>query len=407
MSEPHNRGGAIGGQSAPIADNTMTLVANGQILTGWTDIEVTRGIERMPSSCRIAMTERYPGQAADIVVKPGDPCRVMIGSDLVITGYVDRYLISVGPTAHTVGVEVRGKCEDLVDCSAGIYPPQAVQVAQAKGYSERGMVMTKSSLLDLARELASPFGIEVNSLTGDNIPLFGPTSNAPVQFNIIVTETPIEIIERAARYAAVLAYEGTDGSLLLAKVGTTKQASGFEQGVNVQAASASFTLDQRYSIYLPLLSSVSTQTYDFGIGAVPLGAVLDPAVTRFRPLIVVSEQPQYGVSIAALRAAWEMSRRRGRSQSVRVTVDSWRDVSGGLWAPNSLASVNLPMLKILAKQWLIAEVTFVRNLDRGTVADLMLMPPEAFTTEPSTLQLYDWQVDEALRGGARAGGAAP
>lgn len=391
-------GGAAGGTAAPPPDNTLTLVSGKQEITGWTEVQIACGIERMPSSCTIGMTERYPGQFSEIVLTPGDPCVVKIGNDVVITGYIDRYQTAIGAHQHQVVVAVRGKCEDLVDCSAGIYP-----AAGSPGFVARGMVVTASDLLSLSRDLASPFDIEVNSLAGA-IPLLAPPNNAAVQFSIVLTETPFEIIERAARYAAVLPYEGRDGTLILAKPGTGTHSSGFVQGVNVQGASAAFTLDQRYSIYLPSLLS-SNQFGDLGTGKAFFPPVFDQAVPRFRPLIVVSEQNSYGSPIAEQRAGFEMQRRRGRSQQVRVTCDSWRDSAGLLWTPNYLARVDIPVLKILAKQWLIAEVVFVRSADRGTVADLVLMPQEAFTVEPSTLQLYDWQVGQDLQGGAAAPGA--
>ena len=82
-------------------DDTLTLVAGGQRLTGWESVSVTRGIEIMPSSFEIGLTEKYPGQAADIVVKPGDPCVVLIGNDPVVTGYIDRYLPAMAPRRCT------------------------------------------------------------------------------------------------------------------------------------------------------------------------------------------------------------------------------------------------------------------------------------------------------------------
>ncbi len=387
-------GGASGGQSAPAPDDTVTLVTNGQRLTGWTTLSIQRAVEMMPSRAAISLTERYPGQAGDIIVKPGDTCQVMIGADPVITGYIDRYVETIGPRGHQITVQVRGKCEDLVDCSAGIYP-----ISGSDGFLSRGMVVTASSVLGLATDLAQPFGIKVTSAVKGGGALAVPTTGAPVQFNIILTETPAEIIERAARYAAVLAYDGTDGNLIIASVGASTHASGFDQGVNLQDFGITFTLDQRYSIYLPSLMSTD-QFHNLATGGVFMTPVRDRAVPRFRPLIVVSEQSSYSVQIAQQRAAWEMNRRLGRSQQLRVTCDSWRDSAGTLWTPNAFAPINIPALKLTKKKWIISEVDFVRNGDRGTVADLVLMPKEAFSIEPSTLQLYDWQVGQDLQGGA-------
>jgi len=383
----------------PQPDDTLTLVAGGQRLTGWESVSVTRGIEIMPSSFEIALTEKYPGQAADIVVKPGDPCVVLIGNDPVVTGYIDRYLPAIAPRQHTVRIHGRSKCEDLVDCSAGVYPV-GTPGAGAVPYQVRGMVVTTSSLLAMAQDLASPFGITVSSLTGDDVPV-SAAGGGPVQFSIVLTETPYEIIERVARYAAVLAYDGTDGNLILANVNAGTHASGFKQGVNVQPASVAFTMDERYSIYLPSIMSTD-YLHDLGTGGLFLAPAYDTAVPRFRPLIVVSDQSQYGQLIAEKRAVWEQKRRWGRSQAVRLTCDSWRDSAGTLWSPNFLAPVDLPVLKVVAQTWIVAQVTFHRSAQTGTTADVVLMPQEAFMPEPSTLQLYDWQIGQALQPGGAA-----
>jgi prophage tail gpP-like protein len=81
-----------------------------------------------------------------------------------------------------------------------------------------------------------------------------------------------------------------------------------------------------------------------------------------------------------------MVRRAGRSRTVRVKVDSWRDSAGTLWTPNTLASVNLPSQKLVAAGFLISEVSYVRNDEDGTTADITLMPPDAFRPEPILLQ---------------------
>lgn len=367
----------------------LLLLAAGQKLGGWLATRVTRGCERIPSDFDVTLTERYPGQIADIVIKPGDDCEVLIGADLVLTGYIDRYMPSVGPGEHVVRVQGRSKSQDLVDCSAGI---------DTQGRST-GMAVTATSLIQLAQGLAQPFGIDVTSLTGDMIPVSAP-GGGPVQFNFVLTETPFELIERVARYAGVLVYDTPDGGIVCAPVGAGQMASGFEQGVNVQVATAAFSLDERYSIYQPSLMSADT-FHDLGAGQFPYQPTRDEGVPRFRPLIVVSEQPFLGQPYAIKRAQWEAARRRGRSQSVRITCDSWRDRAGALWAPNNFATIDLPAWKLQPDDpWVISEVTFLRDQDRGTVADLLVMPREAFVPEPVVPMLYDWQIANALQGGS-------
>ena len=55
--------------------------------------------------------------------------------------------------------------------------------------------------------------------------------------------------------------------------------------------------------------------------------------------------------------------------------------------------MNLPALKLVNMTWLIGEVTYLRDERRGTVAEVSLMAPEAFTPAPTPLQLYDPRLD--------------
>jgi prophage tail gpP-like protein len=252
-----------------------------------------------------------------------------------------------------------------------------------------------ASLLTLAQAMAAPYDIVVTGSDGTSVQI--------PQFNVTLGETPMEIIELVARYSTMLAYEDENGTLILAAVGATTMASGFQEGVNVQTAEATFSMDGRYSDYLPAIMSVDS-LHDLGSGNTPFPVVKDNGVPRFRQLVVVSEQFQYGQSIAQARAQWEMSRRYGRSQVVRLVVDSWRDSSGELWRPNAVVPLlDIPSVYVNGNGWIIANVTFIRDPDRGTVAEMEIMPKEAFTPEPSILQLYDWQIGQGLD---NPGGAA-
>lgn len=346
----------------------LTIVCNGRRISGWTEIHVARGIERCPNSFEIAMTELFPGEFKDVVIQKGDPCQVLIGpqagaGDLVITGYVDRVRPKIGPTSHGIRVVGRGKCQDLVDCAAE-WPGGQISGANA---------------LVVAQKLAQPYGITVAaadvSQLGGQIP----------QFNLILGESAWEIIERIGRYRALLAYEQPDGSLLLSQVGTVLAGGGFTEGVNVQEAEAEDGMDERFSEYQALLQSMDVLS-DLGAGGNLLATVTDTGVPRHRRRIIIAEAGGGGADVAKQRAIWEMNRRAGRSSSVRVVTDSWRDPAGKLWAPNTLAPIALPTLKLPNETWLIGEVTYSRNGETGTTAELQLMPPAAFEPEPILLQ---------------------
>lgn len=362
----------------PRASNDLVLVIGGREWSGWQSIAVTRGVEIVPGSFTLTMTERFPG-IEDIVVRPGDACEVRLGNDLVLTGFVDRYAPAIDAHGHKVTVMGRGKCQDLVDCAA-VFPDGGTQLASA-------------TPLTLATRLAVAYNITVSAPDGDGI--------AVPQFNAQLGETTFEIVERITRHSGFLAYEGTDGNLILARVGSQQMASGFRQGENIERADVAFSMDQRFSEYQVVLMSSNL----FGDVAAAAGGnpgwnsqsppVPDAGVPRFRRRIIVTEQTYSGVDLARQRAEWEKGRRYGRSQAVKLTCDSWRDSAGKLWEINTKAAVHIPALKLEARVWVIAEVTYRRD-ESGTHADLMLMPEEAFQPEPLILQPFDSQVFEAL-----------
>lgn len=340
----------------------LNLNINGQAISGWTDIRLTRGIERCPSDFDIGLTELYPGELAKVIIAPGGPCTIQLGTDLVLTGYVDRFIPSFSSHQHSIHVMGRSKCCDLLDCSAE-WP---------------GGQISGSSALGIAQKLASVYGITVQSSVSD-LPVIP-------QFNLMLGESAFEVIERITRYSAALAYDMPDGTLQLAQVGTVNASSGCVEGQNVQRASIEYAMDQRYSTYQAFLQAVDVFT-DLGDAGNLAATAKDPNVPRHRNLFVVTEGASGDPYLfAQKRANWECVRRAGHSRMVRVTVDSWRDSSGALWAPNTLAPVRLPSLKLVSDTFLIGEVTYIRNQDQGTVAELLLMPPDAFRPEPIILQ---------------------
>jgi prophage tail gpP-like protein len=336
----------------------LTLTVGNQIISGWLEVRVTRGIERCPSDFEISLTERFPGQAAAVSVKPGDKCEVKIGADVAVTGYVDVYSPSISAAGHSIRVCGRGKCQDLVDCAA----------------EWDGGQITGSSVLQIAAKLASAYeDLQVRSQAED----VGP--QIP-QINLILGETAWEIIERVCRFRGLLAYEAADGNLFLGNVGTAQAGSGFTEGVNVQGAQMEFSIAQRYSEYQALLVSMD-HLGDTGQGGNLRGIAKDEGVLRNRKMMIIAEYGDSGGDVVARRAQWESARRLGRSNCLRLTTDSWRDATGALWEPNTLVPIDLPSLKVVGQSWLISEVTYKKDED-GTTTDLTIMPREAFMPQP-------------------------
>lgn len=359
--------------------------------TGWTRTRVTTGIETVPGEFDIEATDRYPGEVSKIDIMPGYECYIELGTQRTLTGYVDQVLIDISGDEHTIRIVGRSKACDLVDCSAEFSTFQLID----------------TDPVSLATKLCSPFGINVVTL-GD----IGSTQIP--QFDVILTETPYEIIERVARFAALLAYDDEGGDMVLSRTGSTSMASGFTQGQNVERASVAFTMNERFSKVSATLQSTDTLFTEAGDPDAPNAAqalaqsmvqgalAFDLGVPRYRPLIIVAEQGDMEYQVAQQRCQWEVNRRVGRSQQIVVVCDSWTDSEGTIWKKNSLAPVDFPTLKITNTQWVIGSISFVRDED-GTHAEVTLMPGQAFQPQPIILQPYASDVYQAV---AQNGGAA-
>ncbi len=334
--------------------------SNTRNLSGWLGIRLSRGIERCPSDFDVSFTEPYPG-VSDVVVQAGDYVQVLLGADVVLTGFVDRYLPSYNAREHTIRITGRSKCQDLVDCSAKWVGGQLLNMP----------------LLQIAQSLCGVYGVPVKLAAGAN-------QGEPIpQLNIMVGEPIYDVLERLCRFRALLLYDQPDGSLLLSGIGTQQAACGFKEGINVQVAAAMYGMDGRFSNYDAVRQSLDT-CEDIGDGGNLIASVQDPTVPRLRYRAIVAESVFGGQDVAAQRAEWEKARRFGRSFAVRVTTDSWRDSAGALWAPNTLVPIDLPTLKLKPRTWLVSEVTYKRD-GNGTTADLVIMPPQAFYQQPVIL----------------------
>jgi prophage tail gpP-like protein len=344
---------------------SLTLTVGGQSITGWTETRVTRGIERCTGDFDIVMTD--PGATgAAAAIATGAACQIKLGSDLVLSGWVDRVNVRITAREHTLRVTGRGKCEDLIDAAAQ-WP---------------GGQITGANVLEVAQKLAGYFNIKVAA----GVSNLGPTIP---QFNLTLGETPWQIIERLCRFAQLIAYEQPDGSLLLTQAGATTAASDFVQGLNILEADVTFAQDQCFGEYDCFLMSTETLS-DVGEGGNQIGSATDPNVDpkRNRKRYIIAETPSGGQNVAQARAVWESVRRRGQATRIEVTVDSWRDGPeglGSLWLPNTLVAVDMPAWKVPAGSYCIGEVSYLRGA-QGTTARVVLMPKEAFLPEPILLQ---------------------
>jgi prophage tail gpP-like protein len=346
----------ISGRSLGRPMDELSLLINGQKISGWEDVSVTLRLEGFPNEFDIALSS--PSGA--LLAKAGDECGILLGDDQVLTGYVDQDFNLGDAGSHTLRLRGRGKTCDLVDCSAE-WPAGQLQ----------------GTALDIATKLSLPYGIGVELGDGADA---GPQVT-PWALNY--GDTAADIIQRVARNAGLLAYEDPSGKLILGKVGSAFAASGIAYGANVQAWSVQNSMAERYSEMV--CCSLSMAAWGDLPGSDFFDIEKDPNVPRHRRRDIVLEQvaedPQ---AFTIKKAKWEIARRAGHGYVVTATVDSWRDSAGRLWKPNTLIPIDVPGMRG-DKMLCIAEVTFGKSGETGTTAEIVAMPSYAFTPEPLSL----------------------
>ncbi len=124
-------------------NNTVFLRVNGRDWGGWTSVRISAGIDRIARDFNVSITRQWPGGEDVPPVKNGDAVEVLIGDDLVITGWVEALPLRYDAQTIMTGIVGRSKTADLIDCSAS--------PAQHNG----------KNLFLIASALARPFGVDV------------------------------------------------------------------------------------------------------------------------------------------------------------------------------------------------------------------------------------------------------
>lgn len=334
----------------------VSLEVNGVRYGGWTKLRIDRSLETLSGGFELTVTERWPGQNVVRGVNPGDECRVRIGSDVVVTGFVDDVPIYLDDSDHMVRVVGRDYTGDLVDCSAIHSPGQ----------------WTGQKLERIVQALIAPYrGIKLVTRTS--------TGEAFKKFAIEQGETVYEAITRLCKLRAVLPYSDGKGNLVLATAGTNRAKVSLVEGENVTKLDATFSQRERYSeIHVKSQSKGSDHTHP-SVTTGWRGNAIDPEIRRHRPLLIIAENQANGRQCQE-RAEWEKTTRYGKGTRVTVTVQGWRQ--GGkdtdpLWDLNTLVYTVLPSAKI-RETLLVAGVTYLLEENAGTVTELTLVKPEAY-----------------------------
>lgn len=332
--------------------DTVTLTIGGQRYDGWTAVEVTRAIDTMCGSFRLELADRAADQARPFALEAGAACSIQVAGETLITGHIDTLSPTIDAETHPISVAGRDRTADLVDCSA---------VASPGSWRD-------TAIEAIAAELARPFGITVTARA--------PTGPKLRRFAVQQGETIQAAVERLCRFSGLLAVSTAAGDLDLIVPASAAPVVRLVEGGNILSGSADHDVSQRFSRYIVKGQSAGDDHANGATVSRPRGEAADPAVLRYRPLLVIGEE-QTTLANAGMRARWEATTRAGRAQSAIITVLGWRDDAGALLRPNTIADVDAPALFMRGR--MLIQAVSLKIDERGTVAELTVTPPEAWT----------------------------
>lgn len=340
-------------------NNNVTLRVNNREWGGWTSVSISAGIERLARDFSIEITRQWPG-TEDVgqlqpKVKKGDAVTVLIGTDLVISGYIDATPVRYDAKSVSVGIVGRSKTADLIDCSATTTQ------------------FTGRTFTQIAEQLAKPFGVSVVNAGIDNTPIIG----LQVDFG----ETVIDVLDKMMGLQQVLAYDNAKGDLVVGPVGASHCVTALVLGENIISCDTEQSIKERFSEY-QVAGQRAGNDEDFGETTTSAirAKTVDGGVTRYRPMIIKQMGNATGGSVIE-RSQFEMLRRAARTDEVTYTVQGWRQGNGKLWEPNQSVTVYDPVLDFNNRDMLIAEVTYKKS-DQGTTTELRIGPADAYLPEP-------------------------
>lgn len=368
-----------------MAEDQITLKIGGQVFGGWTQIEVSRGLDQFTGSFRVALTERFPDHPEQWIIAPGQGAEVFIGADKVITGWIDEGEWSIDENSHAVSISGRDITGDLVDCSA-VHKPGS---------------WSGGTLEHIANELTAPFGIRVTADASTGATFKGgqvqpkgkgglPKTKASKvgRFSVQQSETVYEALDRLAKQRAVLLTTNEDGDVELRRPGLTRASYGLVLGVNLKTISFTNDVKDRFSDYTVKGHPVGGDYVLDTASSAPSAKAKDPGVTRYRPLVILNEDTASGASLAD-RARWEASIRAGKARKATATVQGWRTPDGDIYRVDRLVRVQAPLVGVDA-DLLLAAVKFTQGL-QGRTTELTLAPATAY-------QLIDQPAPKGAKG---------
>lgn len=318
--------------------------------------------------------EAVAAEGEALPFKGGEPCRVIVNDEAVLTGFIEVVEVSYNASEHTIRVLGRDKTGDLLDSSineisdlrAPITLKEIIEKVIANlGADIKVIEEVSTDPFDAAQDVAAP----------------EPGDNA------------FDFIEKYSRKRQVLLTSNGDGNIVIT-AGSSESARGSIQHIigaednNVLASSFSFDTTGRFNVYKfasQLNPFALNAAGDIGLDSVAAqsGGITDPDIRIGRQLILIAEAPNSDDQNEA-RSKWEANIRKARGLAYAVTVPGYNvdrtDLNSKLWQINKLYQIVDDYLG-KSEPMLCNSVTFTLDINGAELTSLSFVDQKAYSLE--------------------------
>ncbi len=330
--------------------NRVRVIMGSAEYTQWSEVTIA---DHMDRGCMSLALTAIPGGKAPIPPLQG-ACKVQIGEDLVLTGYLYGQRRTLSRPVSVVGMSktfelVRGVHMGPTEFRNLTVYDVAVQIALS---SVPGVVMSDASQ---DQRLRDPFVISPG-------------------------ERRWAALERLCRLAALVPTCDEYGQVWLTRAGVGEAHDTLEEGVNLLPESAAdYDTTELASHYVcKAQRRGSAMTYAAAVTDIEGIASCDAAARECYAMIQCETATD--PAGAEQRSAWEAAYRLAKACKFPVAVQGWRQSDGSLWPKNKLVWLRSPTLGVDA-QLLICGRTFTFG-KAGARTTLEVVPPAAYAPEP-------------------------
>lgn len=337
---------------------TCVVTCNGEKFDTWSSVHVSLSNATADAQFVLTVAEPSPNSGWDqSKLRPGDEVTITLGGIKVLTGLVYVRQAAMNATSHATQIQGLSKTHELVISS---------HVPKSGGGSYDG-----NTFEQIARSVGKPYGV---GFSWNRMP---KGADKPFRFvQTMIGESSFSFLERLARQRGVIFHadesgdlKGTDG-----KPDDDKQSAMLEEGKNIVSIVA--MLQHSAPDRLGVIGSQPGNDNAFGKKASQVKAeATDPSVGRYRPLIMVAEEP-VAPDEAQRRADREMEQVRWEQAQFMVVVQGWFRPDGEIWRPGQPCTVKSPSTVptkggIIALQ--VQTVAFAQDAAGGSTTTLGLV----------------------------------